>query len=88
MCGLVVTTEAHPALSFARTHSNNTLSFLGSHGPVALEEQSSIYYDSLHAAGLRLGTIQAGTLVQLARTSTKTSADHAPRVWSQWCFWY
>ena len=75
MFGPVVTTEAHPAFSGARTHSNNTaemtalieaLSFLGPHGPVARDEQSCIYYDSLHAAGLCLGTIQAGTLVQQA----------------------
>ena len=71
MFGPVVTTEAHPA----RTHSNNTaemtamieaLSFLGPHGPVARDEQSCIYYDSLHAAGLCLVTIQARTHVQLA----------------------
>ena len=30
------------------------------------DEQSCIYYDSLHAAGLCLGTIQARTHVQLA----------------------
>ena len=42
------------------------LSFLGPHGPVARDEQSCIYYDSLHAAGLCLGTIQARTHVQLA----------------------
>ena len=42
------------------------LSFLGPHGPVARDEQSYIYYDSLHAAGLCLGTIQARTRVQLA----------------------
>ena len=42
------------------------LSFLGPHGPVAQDEQSCIYYDSLHAAGLCLGTIQARTHVQLA----------------------
>ena len=42
MFGPVVTTEAHPAFSGARTYSNNTaemtamivaLSFLGPHGP-------------------------------------------------------
>ena len=75
MFGPVVTTEAHPAFSGARTHSNNTaemtamiaaLSFLGPHGLVARDEQSCIYYDSLHAAGLCLGTIQARTRVQLA----------------------
>ena len=75
MFGPVVTTEAHLAFSGARTHSNNSaemtamveaLSFLGPRGPVAHEEQSRIYCDSLHAAGLCLGTIQARTHVQLA----------------------
>ena len=75
MFGPVVTTEAHPAFSGARTHSNNTaemtamieaLYFLGPHGPVTRDEQSRIYYDSMHAAGICLGTIQARTHVQLA----------------------
>ena len=75
MFGLVVTTEAHPAFSGARSHSNNTaemaamievLTFVGPHGPVANDEQSCIHYDSMHAAGLCLGTIQARTHVQLA----------------------
>ena len=75
MFGPVVTTEAHLAFSGARTHSNNTaemtamieaLSFLGPHGPVTGDEQSCIYYDSMHAAGICLGTIQARTHVQLA----------------------
>ena len=75
MFGPVVTTEAHFAFSGARAHTNNTaemtamieaFSFLGPHGPVARDEQSCIYYDSLHAAGLCLGTIQARTHVQLA----------------------
>ena len=78
MFGPVVTTEAHLAFSGARTHSNNTaemiamieaLSFIGPHGPVARDEQSCIYYDSKHAAGDCLGTIQAHTHVQLARAS-------------------
>ena len=77
MFGPVVTTEAHLAFSDARTHSNNTaemtamieaLSFLGPHGPVARDEQSCIYYDSKHAAGVCMGTIQARTHVQLALT--------------------
>ena len=42
------------------------LSFLGSRGPVAREANSCIYYDSKHAAGVCLGTIQARTHVQLA----------------------
>ena len=75
MFGPVVTTEAHLAFSGARAHSNNTaemtgmieaLSFLGPRGPVARDEQSCIYYDSQHAAGVCLGTIQARTHVQLA----------------------
>ena len=61
MFGPVVTTEAHLASSGARTHSNNTvemtamieaLSFLGPHGPVTRDEQSCVYYDSMHAAGI------------------------------------
>ena len=52
MFGPLVTTEAHLALSGARTHSNNTaemtamveaLSFLGPRGPVARDEQSCIF---------------------------------------------
>ena len=75
MFGPVVTTEAHLAFSGTRTHSNNTaemtamieaLFFLGLHGPVTRDEQSCIYYDSLHAAGICLGTIQARRYVQLA----------------------
>ena len=42
------------------------LPFLGPHGPVARGEQSCVYYDSQHAAGVCLGTIQARTHVQLA----------------------
>ena len=75
MFGPVVTTEAHLAFSGTRTHSNNTaemtamieaFSFLGSRGPVAHDEESRIFYDSMHAAGICLGTIQARTHVQLA----------------------
>ena len=71
----VVSTEAHLAFSGARAHSNKTaemtamieaLSFLGPHGPLARDEQSCMYYDSLHTAGLCLDTIQARTHVQLA----------------------
>ena len=67
MFGSVVTTEAHPSFSGARAPSNNTvemtvmieaLSFLGPHGPVARDEQSFIFYDSLHAACVCLGPIQ------------------------------
>ena len=42
------------------------LSFLGPRGPVTHDEQSRYYYDSMHAAGICLGTIQARTHVQLA----------------------
>ena len=42
------------------------LSFLGPRGPVTPDEQSRIDYDSMHAAGICLGTIQARTHVQLA----------------------
>ena len=75
MFGPVVTTKAHLAFSGARAHSNNTaemtamieaLSFLGPHGPVTRDEQSCIFYDSPHVAGIYLCTIQARTHVQLA----------------------
>ena len=42
------------------------LSFLGPRGPVTHDERSRIYDDSMHAAGICLGTIQARTHVQLA----------------------
>ena len=42
------------------------LSFLGPRGSVALDEQSRVYYDSMNAAGICLGTIEARTHVQLA----------------------
>ena len=42
------------------------LSFLGPRGSVARDANSCIYYDSKHAAGVCLGTIQARTHVQLA----------------------
>ena len=75
MFGPVITTEARRAFSGARTHSNNTaeltamfeaLAFLGPRGPVTPDERSYIFYDSMHAAGICLGTIQARTHVQLA----------------------
>ena len=75
MFGPVVTTEAYLAFSGVKTHSNNTvdmtamieaLAFLGPQGPVTSDEQSCIFYDSMHAAGICLGTIQARTHVQLA----------------------
>ena len=75
MFGLVITTKAHLAFSGARTHSNNTaemtamieaLSFRGPRGPFARVMDSCNYYNSKHAAGVCLGTIQARTHVQLA----------------------
>ena len=73
--GPVITNEAHLAFSGARNHSNNTaemtamfeaLSFLGPRGPVTHDDQSRIYYDSVLAAGICLGTTKARTHVQLA----------------------
>ena len=94
MFGPVVTTEAHLAFSGARAHSNNTaemtamieaLSFPGPHGPVARNEQSCIYYDSKHAAGVCLGTIQARTHVQLALACQRSMpcAQHRLRLTMQ-----
>ena len=76
MFGPVITTEAHLAFAGARTHSINTaemsamieaLFFLGSHGPVARDANSCVFYDSKHAAGICLDTNQARTHVQLAQ---------------------
>ena len=75
MFGPVISIEAHLAFSGARPHSNNTaeitamieaFSFLGPRGPVTHDERSRIFDDSIHAAGICLGTIQARTHVQLA----------------------
>ena len=75
MFGPGITTEAHLAFGGARNHSDNTaemsamieaLCFLGPHGPGVRDANSCIFYDSKHAAGIRLGTIQARTHVQLA----------------------
>ena len=90
MFGPVITTEPHPAFSGARTHSNNTaemsamieaLSFLGPRGPIARDVDSCIY-DSKHAAGVCLGTIQARTHVQLALACQRSMlcAQHWPRL--------
>ena len=90
MFGPVITTEPHPAFSGARTHSNNAaemsamieaLSFLGPRGPVARDVDSCIY-DSKHAAGVCLGTIQARTHVQLAPACQRSMlcAQHWPRL--------
>ena len=94
MFGLVVTTEARLAFSGARAQSNNTaemnamieaLSFLGPHGPVARDEESCIFYDSKHAAGVCLGTVQARTHVQLALSCQRSMicAQHRPRLTMQ-----
>ena len=94
MFGPVVTTEAHLAFSGAKTQSNNTaemtamieaLSFLGPHGPVARDEQSCIRYDSQHAVGVCLGTIQARTHVQLALACQRSMiyAQHRLRLTMQ-----
>ena len=48
------------------------MSFLGPRGRVARDEQSCIFYDSQHAAGVCLGTIQARTHVQLALANACT----------------
>ena len=94
MFGPVITTEAHPAFSGARPHSNNiaemsamieALSFHGPHGPVARDVESCIYYDSKHAAGVCLGTVQARTHVQLALACQRSmpGAQHRPRLTMQ-----
>ena len=94
MFGPFVTTEAHLVFSGARKHSNNTaemtsmieaFSFLGPRGPVTHDEQSRIFYDSMHAAGICLGTIQARTHVQLALACQQSMIrvqHNAARVWS------
>ena len=90
MFGPLVTTEAHLAFSGARTNSNNTaemtamieaLSFIGPHGPVVRDEQSCIYYDSLHAAGVCLGTIQARKHVQLALACQRSMIFAQRKLW-------
>ena len=67
------------------------LSFLSPQGPVIHDEQSRIYYDSMLATGMCLGTIQARTHVQLALACQHSmiraqhrlrTAHHAARVWS------
>ena len=87
--GPVITAEAHPAFSGARTHSNTAemtavieaLSFLGPRDPVARDANSCIYYDSKLAVGVYLGTIQARTHVQLARACQQSmlSVQHRLR---------
>ena len=101
MFGPVITTEAHPAFSGDRTHSSNTaemtamieaFSFLGPRGPVARDTNSCIIYDSKHAAGVCLGTIQARTHVQLAvstvdaKRPAQVTTYHAARSRTCWEF--
>ena len=89
MLGPVITTEAHLAFSGARTHSNTAemsamieaLSFLGPRGPVARGAYSCIYYDSKHAAGVCLGTVQARTHVQLALACQQSMLKVQQRLW-------
>ena len=97
--GLVITTEVHPVFSGARAHSNNTaetsplidaLSFFGPRGLVARDEQSYIFYDSMHAAGiLSMHDPSPFSCAAGARMSTiydlrptQATARHAARVWS------
>ena len=90
MFGPVVSTEAHLAFSGARTHSNNTaettamieaLSFLGPRGPVTPDEQSSFFFNSMHAAGLCVGSYACATATRMSKVhdfrSTQTSGHHA-----------
>ena len=90
----VTTNEAHLAFSGARIHSNNTaemtamieaLSFLGPRGLVTHDDQSRIYYDSMHAAGICLGTIQARThvLLTLACQQSMIRVQHRVRLTMQ-----
>ena len=94
--GLVLTTEAHIALSSARTHSNSAnntvmieaLAVLGLYGPVARKGQSCIDDESLHAARICLSTIQARTHVQvvLACQQSMIRAQHRLRLTMQQVF--
>ena len=58
------------------------LSFLGPRGLVARDSNSCIHYDSKHAAGVCLGTIQARTHVQFARACQQSmlSVQHRLRL--------
>ena len=60
-------------------------SFLGPPGPVTSDEQSRIYFDYMHAAGICLGTIQARTHVQLALACQQSMirVQHRPRLTMQ-----
>ena len=70
--------EHTPTTPLKMTAMIEALSFLGPRGPVTHDEQSCIYYDSMHAAGMCLGTIQARTHVQLALACPE-SLIHAQR---------
>ena len=61
------------------------MSFLGPRGSVARDANSCIYFDSKHAAGVRLGTIQARTHVQLALACQQSmlSVQHKLRLTKQ-----
>ena len=88
MFGPVITSETHIAFSGARGHSNKTAemtAMIGPRGPVARETSSCINYDSKHAAGVCLGTVQAHTHVQLALTCQQSmlSVQHKLRLTMQ-----
>ena len=70
------------------TATIEALSFLGSRGPVTHDEQSRIFFESMHAAGKCLGTIQARTHVQLtvACQQSVIRAQHRLRLTMQHVF--
>ena len=73
--------------SSARIHSNNTagmtalwlLSFLCPHGPITRDGQSTVHYDSLHVAGVCLGTVQVRTTHGQLALACQQSLIHAQR---------
>ena len=73
MFGSVITTEAHLAHAGTRTTPTTplnsslveALSFLGPHGLAVRGSHSCIFYDSKHAAGFCLGTVQSRANVTL-----------------------
>ena len=77
--------EHTPTTLLKMTATIEALSFLGPHGPVARDEQSCIYYDSKHAAGVGLGTIQARTHVRVALACQRSMlcAQHRLRLTMQ-----
>ena len=100
--GPVITKGDHMASTGARIHSDNTAemtamfkagSFLGPRGLVTHDEQSRVYNDSMHVAGVCLATIQARTHVQLALACQRSMIRSQHRLWltmqhfwSQWEF--